>query len=230
MPDRILIIEDEEDLVVVLKDRLTSEGYLVTSVADGYRGERQAERTVYDLIILDVMLPGQDGFEVCRALRRKNVSTPIIMLTARDSNIDIVTGLRAGSDDYLAKPFDISVLLARIEALLRREHRDVAALAGHRYRFGGFALDTRRQELQNGKDPIELKAQEYKLLKFFVENPNRVIERNEILGEVWGYDAVTTTRTVDVHVAWLRQKLGEKKAPRFLHTVRGYGYRFAPEE
>ena len=230
MPDRILFIEDEEDLVITLTDRLLHEGYSVTSAADGYRGQRKAESAVFDLILLDIMLPGQDGYEVCRNLRKKRINTPILMLTARDTNIDMVTGLRSGADDYLAKPFDVSVLLARIEALLRRPPRPAEPSPNHRYRIGAeLVLDTRRQELLKGNNPIELKAQEYKLLKFFAENPNRVLNRNEILDQVWDYDAITT-RTVDVHVAWLRRKLGENKAPRYLHTVRGFGYRFTPED
>ncbi len=232
MPDRILIIEDEEDLVLTLTDRLESEGYAVTAAYEGIRGEREAKQAVYDLIILDIMLPGQDGFEVCRKLRAQGMQTPILMLTARSTSIDTVTGLKTGADDYLCKPFDVPVQLARIEALLRRARKEpsVKKSKGRRHHFGEFVLDTHRQELCKAGKLIDLKAQEYKLLKFFVENPDRIIGRNEILDEVWGYDSITTTRTVDVHVAWIRRKLGEKRVPRFIHTLRGLGYRFSPEE
>jgi DNA-binding response OmpR family regulator len=177
------------------------------------------------------MLPERDGFQVCKNLRDSGVSTPILMLTARSTTLDTVTGLRSGADDYLRKPFEMQELLARVLALLRR------AQAGGRgskaepevIRFGEFALNIRREELLRGSEPIPLNTQEYRLLKFFAENPQRVINRYELLDEVWGYGSVTTTRTVDVHVAWLRQKLGERSRPRHLITVRGRGYRFEPD-
>ena len=225
---KILIIEDEEGLVLSLEDRLRSEGYRVSSRMDGKSGEKEAGSGRYDLIILDVMLPERDGFQVCKNLRDSGVSTPILMLTARSTTLDTVTGLRTGADDYLGKPFDMQELLARVLALLRRgggtaERPRTEAEVLH---FGEFSLNTRREELLRGSEPIALNTQEYRLLKFFAENPQRVISRYELLDEVWGYDSVTTTRTVDVHVAWLRRKLGERSKPRHLITVRGRGYRF----
>ena len=228
---KILIVEDEEGLVLSLEDRLRSEGYRVSSRMDGKSGEKEAGSGRYDLIILDVMLPERDGFQVCKNLRDSGVSTPILMLTARSTALDTVTGLRTGADDYLRKPFDMQELLARVMALLRRGRTDAAKPQAEPevLHFGQFTLNTRREELLRGSEPIPLNTQEYRLLKFFAENPQRVINRYELLDEVWGYDSVTTTRTVDVHVAWLRHKLGERSRPRHLITVRGRGYRFEPD-
>lgn len=230
---RILVIEDEEGLVLALEDSLRSEGYRVKAVGNGIEGEREAERGRYELILLDVMLPGRDGFQVCQNLRKSGCRTPILMLTARGTAIDTVMGLRLGADDYLAKPFDMQVLQARVHALLRRargssaEEEPAEALPQDGvFRFGEFRLDTNRLELRRGEEPVALNVQEYRLLEVFVRNPNRVISRDQLLNEAWGYDAETTTRTVDVHVGWLRQKLGERDFPRHLITVRGYGYKF----
>lgn len=225
---KILLIEDEEGLVLSLEDRLASEGYRVGSRRDGASGEQEARRGRYDLIVLDVMLPERDGFQVCRNLREAGIATPILMLTARGTTLDAVTGLRLGADDYLRKPFEMQELLARVHALLRRGQREAVGTPPAEHRFGVYRLDTRRQELYRGGEPIPLSAQEYRLLEFFVTHAGRVIRREELLDEVWGYDAVTTTRTVDVHVAWLRQKLGESAEPRHIVTVRGRGYRFDP--
>jgi two-component system, OmpR family, alkaline phosphatase synthesis response regulator PhoP len=228
---KILIIEDEEGLVLSLEDRLQAEGYRVTSRRDGISGEEEARSGKYDLIILDVMLPERDGFQVCKNLRDSGITTPVLMLTARSSTLDTVTGLRTGADDYLRKPFDMQELLARVLAQLRRgeTQSQKTGMEEEMYAFGDFTLDTKREELRRGEELIPLNTQEYRLLKFFTKNPQRVIGRNELLDEVWGYDSITTTRTVDVHVGWLRQKLGEQDEPRYLVTVRGRGYRFDPD-
>ncbi len=226
---KILIIEDEEGLVLSLEDRLRAEGYRVASRRDGKSGEKEAGSGRYDLIILDIMLPERDGFQVCKNLRDSGVFTPILMLTARSTTLDTVTGLHSGADDYLRKPFEMQELLARILALLRRGKASVKESKTELLRFGEFTLNTPREELLRGSEPIPLNTQEYRLLKFFAENPQRVLSRYELMDEVWGYDSVTTTRTVDVHVAWLRRKLGERSKPRHLITVRGRGYRFEPK-
>jgi DNA-binding response OmpR family regulator len=233
---RILLIEDEEGLVLALEDALRTEGYEVHAATDGIAGQREASTGGYDLMILDVMLPGRDGFQVCQNLRGAGVQTPILMLTARSTTIDTVMGLRIGADDYLTKPFDMQVLLARIQALLRRtEHAQKpdqplrTPLPPGVYQFGGFRLDTQRMQLKKGEEIIPLNVQEYRLLEVFVRNPDRVLSRDMLLSEAWGYDTETTTRTVDVHLAWLRQKLGEKDFPRHLVTVRGFGYKFIRE-
>ena len=235
---RILVVEDEEGLSLALEDRLRSEGYQVKCVADGITGEREAATGRFAMVILDIMLPGRDGFQVCQNLRSAGHRVPILMLTARGTTIDTVMGLRLGADDYLAKPFDMQVLLARIHAVLRRisdepsgtARKDGTQAQDGVYRFGEFRLDTRALELYRGEEHVPLNAQEYKLLEVFARNPNRVLSREMLLNEAWGYESETTTRTVDVHVAWLRRKLGEKDHPRHLVTVRGYGYRFLPGE
>ncbi len=227
MAEKILIIEDEKGLVMALQDRLESEGYRVDSRFDGKSGEAAAESTEYDCIILDIMLPQRDGFQVCKNLREAGRTTPILMLTARSANFDTVLGLRIGADDYLVKPFDTQVLLARIEALIRRSRQDRDGEgSGGEYRFGKFRLDIEGNTLYRGNNIVALNAQEYRLLKYLIEKEGKTIQREKLLDDVWGYDNMTSTRTVDVHIARLRQKLGESEVPRHLITVRGLGYRF----
>jgi len=224
---RILIVEDEPGLIMTLEDNLTVRGYRVEFRTEGIGGESAAVSEEWDLIILDIMLPGKDGFEICRAVRKAGVTTPVLMLTARSLVMDRVMGLNLGADDFLAKPFDMGELLARIQALLRR--RDLSYREEQEdtvYSFGEFTLNRGTNELFRGDRRIELNTQEYQLLLYFLRNPERVIHRNELLDRVWGYDSVATTRTIDVHVAWLRKKLGEQEAPRHLLTLRGRGYRF----
>ena len=231
MDKKVLIVEDERGMQLALQDRLKDEGYEVTVEGNGVRGEERARREQFQLIVLDVMLPGRDGFQICQNLRESSIQTPILMLTARNTTIDTVMGLRIGADDYLAKPFEMQVLVARVEALIRRSRSTskTSLPDGARYQFGEFTLDTSTHQLLKDGDPVALSSQEYRLLRFFVEHPGRTIDRNELLNEVWGYDTETTTRTVDVHVSWLRQKLGEKQHPTRLLTVRGFGYRFVLE-
>ncbi len=228
----ILIIEDEPGLQMTLEDRLRVEGYEVTLAGDGLRGEAAALTGQHDLIILDIMLPGRDGFSVCSRLRKAGINTPVLMLTARGSDIDIVAGLRQGADDYMAKPFDMNILLARVEALLRRATMASSALAEEgeqpRYQFGTFLLDLDKRELYLDDDPVLLSAQEYRLLEYLVRRPNKVLSRDQIMDEVWSYSSEATSRTVDVHVAKLRQKLGETAIPRHILTIRGRGYKFIP--
>jgi two-component system alkaline phosphatase synthesis response regulator PhoP len=229
----ILVVEDEPGLVLALEDGLDAEGYAVRSAGDGVTGQNEAASGAFDLVILDVMLPGRDGFQVCQNLRAAGVRTPVLMLTARSTSIDTVMGLRLGADDYLAKPFDMQVLVARVQALLRRAagpSKEAGAPAGSTpgalvFSFGAFRLDTERMELTKGGEAIPLNVQEFRLLKAFARNPDRILNRDTLLTEAWGYDTETATRTVDVHVAWLRQKLGEQDRPRHLVTVRGYGYK-----
>ena len=231
--NKLLIIEDESGLQMTLTDFLESEGYEVAVRSDGISGQTEAETGDYSVILLDVMLPGRDGFQVCQNLREKGIKTPVLMLTARNTNIDTVMGLRLGADDYLAKPFDTQVLLARIDALIRRSSLVGAPSASgvrESFSFGRFTLDRERGELMEEDEVVELNSQEYRLLLYFLDNAGRVLNRDELLDGVWGYDQVTTTRTVDVHVAWLRQKLGEQSKPGFIRTIRGRGYKFEIEE
>lgn len=224
---KILLVEDEEGLILTLTDRLQSEGFDVVSASDGEKGFETALSKNFDLIILDVMLPKKNGYDVCRDLRQKGIATPILMLTAKGETIDKVLGLKLGADDYLTKPFEVIELLARIEALLRRSPSNNQANSAEVFRFGDTAVDFRKAEVFRENEPVELSAMEFKLLQFLIENRGKVHSRNELLDEVWGYDAMPSTRTVDVHVAWLRQKLElNPKHPQFIQTVHGFGYKF----
>jgi two-component system alkaline phosphatase synthesis response regulator PhoP len=224
-PKRILLVEDEPGLVLTLTDRLSAEGYEVAAALDGVSGLARATGEAWDLILLDVMLPGRGGFDVCRDLRQQGVATPIIMLTARGQVIDKVVGLKLGADDYLTKPFDMLELLARVEVQLRR-----TAAASHgaaELRFGDVVIDTRKAEVRRAGQVIELSAREFLLLKYFVEHRGETLSREQLLNEVWGYHAMPSTRTVDVHVAWLRQKIEPNpRHPQFILTLHGLGYRF----
>lgn len=222
---RILLIEDEAGLRLTLSDRLRSEGYDVDTASDGVAGYDKALAGGYDLILLDVMMPGKNGFDVCRDLRRQNVSTPVLMLTARGQTIDKVLGLKIGADDYLTKPFETMELLARIEALLRR--RPTTDNGATFAEFGDVRVDFKSTEVRRHGEPLQLSAKEFQLLKYFVEHPGETLSRDQLLHEVWGYESMPSTRTVDVHVAWLRQKVeADPKNPAFIVTVHGMGYKF----
>jgi two-component system alkaline phosphatase synthesis response regulator PhoP len=223
---RILIVEDEEALVMVLRDRLLSEGYEVDVANDGEAAVEKAIGAALDLILLDVALPRKSGFDVCRDLRQRGLETPILMLTARGQVVDRVVGLKLGADDYLTKPFDMMELLARIEALLRRSRAPLAPTADA-YAFGPIRVDFRRAEVLREGMPVELSALELRLLRYFVENRGALLTRDELLDKVWGYGATPVTRTVDVHVASLRQKIERNPSrPEYLVTVHGMGYKF----
>ncbi|HUF04534.1 MAG TPA: response regulator transcription factor [Aridibacter sp.] len=224
---RILLIEDEKGLVITLSDRLRNEGFEVDFASDGAKGFEKASSGDHDLIILDLMLPKKSGLDVCRDLRQNSINTPILMLTAKGETIDKVLGLKLGADDYLTKPFEVMELLARVEALLRRSPAASNGASNGSFSFGDVRIDFNRAEITKNDSPIELSAMEFKLLQFLVENRGNVHSRNELLDAVWGYDAMPNTRTVDVHIAWLRQKLEENpKRPRFIQTVHGMGYKF----
>ncbi len=222
---KILLVEDEAGLILTLTDRLVAEGFAVKSAADGESGLNLALSENFDLIILDVMLPRKNGYDVCRDLRQKSINTPILMLTAKGELFDKVLGLKLGADDYLTKPFEIIELLARIEALLRRAPK--ANNSPDAFSFGDVSIDFKRAEISKNSQTIELSAMEFKLLQFLIENRGAVHSRNQLLDEVWGYDAMPSTRTVDVHIAWLRQKLEDNpKYPQYIQTVHGFGYKF----
>jgi two-component system alkaline phosphatase synthesis response regulator PhoP len=226
MSKRILLIEDEPGLVMTLTDRLTSENYVVVSERDGEAGLEQASLESFDAIILDVMLPHKNGFDICRDLRQRGVQTPVLMLTARGQLVDKVVGLKLGADDYLTKPFEMIELLARLEALMRRAPIKPAS-PPEVYQFGPNRVDFRRVEVERDGRKVELSAKEFQLLRYFIEHREATISRDVLLNEVWGYDAMPTTRTVDVHVAWLRQKIEPNpRHPQFVLTVHGMGYKF----
>lgn len=224
---KILLVEDEEGLIITLTDRLVSEGFEVSSANDGEKGLAAATADKFDLIILDVMLPKKNGYDVCRDLRQRGINTPILMLTAKGETIDKVLGLKLGADDYLTKPFEVMELLARVEALLRRSPNQSDAVPNGAFHFGDIGVDFKRAEVTRCNTPVDLSAMEFRLLQFFIENRGTVHSRDDLLDAVWGYDAMPTTRTVDVHIAWLRQKLEENpRHPRYIHTVHGMGYKF----
>jgi two-component system alkaline phosphatase synthesis response regulator PhoP len=227
MNERILLTEDEPDLVMMLSDRLSAEGYTIKVARNGDEGFELGTREVFDLIILDVTLPKRNGLDTCRDLRHAGITTPILMLTARGHMVDKVVGLKLGADDYMTKPFEMMELLARIEALLRRamlrpvEAEDVWVI-------GPLRIDLRGTEISKNGQSISLTAREFQLLRYLLERRGATVPRHELLKEVWGYDKSTYTRTLDMHVASLRQKLeDDAKQPSWIVTVPGLGYKFA---
>ena len=225
MSHRILLVEDDAGLRLVVAHRLASEGYRVETAPDGEEGLRRATGERFDLVVLDVMLPGRSGFDVCRTMRLGGVETSVIMLTALGEVSDRVSGLKLGADDYLTKPFEMAELLARVEARLRRDGREKETPPS--FRFGSVEVDFRRTEVRRDGRRVELSAKEFRLLRYLVSRRDETLSRNALLDEVWGYDANPATRTVDVHVAWLRRKLEEDPhRPQHILTVHGLGYRF----
>ena len=226
MTERILLVEDEEDLRMTLCDRLKAEGYTAEAAADGEEGLRKATQNAYDLIILDITLPKKNGFDVCRDIRNAGILTPIIMLTARGQLVDKVLGLKIGADDYLTKPFEVLELLAHVEAHIRRGATPAAKDNGV-LQFGPLRIDLKGTTVfRNGK-VVPLSAREFRLLRYFAQNPGTTLSREVLLKEVWGYSEDTFTRTVDVHVGSLRQKLEkDPKQPAMIVTVPGLGYKF----
>jgi DNA-binding response OmpR family regulator len=220
---RILIAEDEPDIALGLRLDLQNEGYAVEVSADGADAGRRAVEAPWDLIVLDVMLPSKDGFDVCRDIRRARVRTPILMLTARTSEAEKVMGLDLGADDYMTKPFSPRELRARVRALLRRAAPDDEPV----HRFGDCEVDFGRAELRRGELRSDLTAIELKMLQLFLRNPGRVVSRTQVIAEAWGSDVFVTDRVVDTHVVKLRRKTEVDPAnPRHIVSVRGLGYRF----
>jgi two-component system alkaline phosphatase synthesis response regulator PhoP len=224
MRQRILIVEDDPNMTLVLQDALSAEGYATEHAADGHHAVQTALAGSFDLALLDVGLPGKDGFAVCDELRRSGLHMPILLLTARTAPDDKVHGLRTGADDYVTKPFHVPELLARIQALLRRTQRNPVILV--EYRFGDVFVDFYRGRVMKGGRRVELTMKELVLLRYLIARRGTVVSREELLSEVWGYQS-TNTRTVDVHVATLRQKLEtHPHEPKHVMTVRGEGYQF----
>jgi two-component system, OmpR family, alkaline phosphatase synthesis response regulator PhoP len=228
MKKRVLLVEDEPGLVMTLTDRLSEEGYDVESAANGRLALERTAANPFDLIILDVMLPYGSGFDVCQNLRNRGIKTPVLMLTAKSQVIDKVLGLKLGADDYMTKPFEMIELLARLEALLRRASgADRMPSPDGVFRFGDIVVSFRSTEVLRAGTPLRVSAREFKLLRHFIENIGKTFSRDQLLNAVWGYDAVVFTRTVDVHVAWLRQKIEpDPRHPQYIQTVHGHGYRF----
>ena len=228
MSARILLVEDEPGLVLILTDLLQAEGYTIDTASDGISGLAKAQTTLFDLLILDVMLPGKNGMDICRELRQQGKEVPIIMLTAKSQLVDRVVGLKLGADDYLTKPFESPELLARIEALLRRAKKgDHVPIA--RYQFGLVDVDFDAGIVLKDGVRVSLAAKELDLLRYLIDRRGKTLAREELLEGVWEYQPGVSSRTVDVHIAWLRQKLeADPENPRYIRTVRGVGYRFAP--
>ncbi len=229
MIPRLLLVEDEPGVALIIDDLLTAQGYAVESAADGKTGLRLATENAFDLLILDVMLPGGvSGFEICRAVRERGFDGGNLLLTARGQLPRRVEGLRLGADDYLIKPFDSDELLARIAALLRRVH-GAGLTPVAQYRFGDVTADFARGEFFKEATPVRLAAKEAELLRLLINHRGQALSRESILRQVWKDQPFITPRTVDVHIAWLRGKLEDQpQAPRFIVTVRGEGYRFDP--
>ncbi len=236
MPEKILVVDDEISLQETVAYNLKKQGYDVQTTGDGTEALKMARELQPDLIILDVMLPGLDGFEICRILRRE-MTTPVLMLTARDDEIDRVVGLEVGADDYMAKPFSMRELIARVKAMLRRvrlireEVSEAEAGEGkHKQEvleFGNLRIDITRREITVNGEVVAFKPKEYELLTFLAQHQGQVLSREFILERVWGWDFIGDSRTVDVHVRWLREKIENDPAnPRRIITVRGAGYRF----
>ena len=226
MNSRILLVEDEPGLVLTLSDLLAAENYTVESARDGITGLTRAAGEPFDLVILDVMLPGKNGFDVCRDLRQQGKDVPVLMLTAKSQLTDRVVGLKLGADDYLTKPFEPEELLARVEALLRRVKKGKLTPVV-KYQFGAVEVDFERGDVRKNGQPINLAGKELELLRYLIDHRGKVLSRDELLQEVWEYQHDVSTRTVDVHIAWLRQKLDTPQNPKHIQTVRGRGYKFS---
>jgi len=228
MSFRILLIEDEPGLVLTLSDLLTGEGYALETASDGESGLARASAGLFDLVILDIMLPRKTGFDVCRELRQKGIDSAVLMLTAKTQVAARVVGLKLGADDYLTKPFDPAELLARVQALLRRVQKE-DRIPVRTFAFDGIEADFERPLVTRHGDTVNLAAKEMQLFHFLVDHRERVVTREEILQKVWKYNSEVASRTIDVHIAWLRQKLEENpQHPKHIHTIRGKGYRFTP--
>jgi two-component system alkaline phosphatase synthesis response regulator PhoP len=222
---KILIVEDEPNMVSGLRDIFEFEGHQVITAGDGVAGLERAIAESPDLVILDVMMPRMSGLDVCRQLKSKRPSIPIIMLTARGQEVDKVVGLELGADDYVTKPFSIRELLARVKAVLRRAR--VAPKTDEKYSFGEVEVNLRSCQVSRKGQALDFSSKEFELLKYFLIHPGETLTRDRLLEDVWGYDRFPTTRTVDAHIVRLRQKVEPKpEEPRFILTVHGTGYKF----
>lgn len=226
MNRKVLIVEDDQAMAVALSDGFEYEGYAVQVARDGADGLKIAGDRELDLIVLDVMLPKMSGFDVCKQLRGAGNETPIIMLTARGQEIDKVVGLKIGADDYVTKPFSFMELMARVEALMRRSHRK-PEISSDEFNFGDINVNFKRFEVTKAGNPLEMSPREFNILKYFIEHRGEVVTRDQLLDAVWGYGSFPLTRTVDMHIAKLRQKVEDTASdPKHIITVHRVGYKF----
>jgi DNA-binding response OmpR family regulator len=231
-PIRILVAEDDSNILTGLVDTLESEGYRVTGVEDGEQVLELFQQSNYDLVILDIMMPGKSGYDICRSIRLKDATVPIMMLTAKSEEIDKVVGFQLGADDYMTKPFGVHELLARIMAMLRRSEVNKSSRASRAeipatFALGDIVVDSSRYRIVKGKRERDISSRELKLLHFFFRHPDEVLDRDRILNAVWGTGYFGTTRTLDQHIAQLRKKIEKDPAhPRVIKTVHGVGYRY----
>jgi DNA-binding response OmpR family regulator len=229
VPRRVLVVEDEEDIAKLVKIQLEGLSCTVKLAFDGAVGLAEAETTPYDLVVLDLMLPGMDGLEICRRIRAKSPYTPILMLTSKSSELDRVLGLEMGADDYLTKPFSVMELVARVKAILRRVDALSAPGTGQKkvIETGQMRIDADRREVRANGAPVELTAKEFDLLLYFAENPGRVFTRSQLLDRVWGYSHSGYEHTVNSHINRLRAKIEtDPNRPEYIQTVWGVGYKF----
>lgn len=224
--EKILVVDDEEHIIQLIKFNLEKNGYKVISAIDGIEGLKTAKSERPQLVLLDLMLPGLDGYDVCREIRKDNniSNMPVIMITAKGEELDKILGLELGADDYITKPFSVRELMARVKAVLRRtkiEYNDKS------YKFGDIAIDFQKHEIIKVNEKLDLTLKEFELLEVLIKNKGRVMTRDFLLDKIWGYEYIGETRTVDVHIRHLRQKIeDDDKKPKYIETIRGIGYRF----
>jgi DNA-binding response OmpR family regulator len=222
---KILIVEDEKDMVTGLKFNLEARDYAVIAAYDGEAGYQKALKEKPDLVLLDLMLPKRNGYEVCKSLKQEIPELPIIILTAKSQEAEIVTGLELGADDYITKPFSVLELLARIKAVLRRAQS--GSQVPEVYRSGDLEIDFRKYSTRKKGQSLTLSPREYEILKYFIERRGEIVSREDLLNQVWGYESYPNTRTVDAHIAKLRQKIEDKpEEPEHIITIHGTGYKF----
>jgi DNA-binding response OmpR family regulator len=224
----IVVVEDEESIRIGLKDSLESEGYMVFTAIDGQAAVELIFKERPDLIILDLMLPKQDGYEVCKKVREKDIDAFILMLTAKKEEMDRVMGFHAGTDDYMIKPFSLMELLAKVKAVFRRIKKE--RIDEEIYRMGGLEIDFKKYEARKDGKPLEFSTKEFEILRYFITHPGEVVSRENLLDTVWGYEVYPSTRTIDNFIVRLRQKLEkDHEHPKIITSIRGVGYKFCPE-
>ncbi|MBE0538883.1 MAG: response regulator transcription factor [Ignavibacterium sp.] len=222
---KILIVEDDPAIRTGLNETLTAEGYSIAEAETGNKGFELARKNDFDLILLDLVLPGKDGIEICKDLRNEGVKTPIVMVTSRKEEIDKILGLEIGADDYVTKPFSIRELVARVKALIRRSTYEPGNI--EEVEFADIKINFKNQDMLKGNNPVKLSATEYRILHYFIDHESEVISRDKFLDEVWGYDSYPTTRTVDNYILSLRKKIEDDPAnPKHLITIYRVGYKF----